>query len=220
MQTLTEHIIGHGLKDRILKVSQIKRMVEGSAQSRYNLVNRAVKSGELIRFQRGLYVLDERFRDYPCHPFAFAQALAPGSYISFETALAYHGWIPETVFTIASVVPGRKSRQFIHDRMGEFRFYPMATRPGSFLELVNRHKIDGQTMLVAEPCRALMDLVCLRKLNWEGIGFLLEGLRIDAESLSTINKNDIEILQSVYKHSRVVAYLDSLGSALREIILE
>jgi predicted transcriptional regulator of viral defense system len=68
-----------------------------------------MKSGELVRLQRGLYVLADRYRAQPCHSFAVAQAFAPGSYISFETALAYHGWIPERVFVTASVVPGRKS---------------------------------------------------------------------------------------------------------------
>ncbi|MCD6273139.1 MAG: hypothetical protein J7K30_09915, partial [Deltaproteobacteria bacterium] len=112
MHTITNKIIEQGLANRVLSVSQLKRLVNGSAQRRYNLVNRAIKTGELLRFQRGLYMLNERFRDYPCHPFVFAQAIAPGSYVSFETALAYHGWIPEAVFTTASVVPGRKSRQF------------------------------------------------------------------------------------------------------------
>jgi predicted transcriptional regulator of viral defense system len=40
------------------------------------------------------------------------------SYISFETALAYHGWIPERVFVTASVVPGRKSRRYENEKMG------------------------------------------------------------------------------------------------------
>ena len=181
MNTLTNKIIEQGLANRILKVSQLKRLIGGSAQRRHSLVNRAIKAGELSRFQRGLYMLNERFRDYQCHPFVLAQAIAPGSYISFETALAYHGWIPEAVFTTASVVPGRKSRQFEQEKMGILNFQPLAVQREYFLELVIRHQVNGQTMLVAKPCRALMDLVCLRKLSWEGRDWLLEGLRIDPE---------------------------------------
>jgi len=47
-------------------------------------------------------------------------------------------------------------------------------------------------MLVADPCRALMDLVYLRKLSWEGIDWFLKGLRIDRESLSNIRDEDIK----------------------------
>jgi predicted transcriptional regulator of viral defense system len=214
MNTLTNKIIEQGLTNRVLGVSQLKRLVNGSSQCRYNLVNRAIKAGELIRFQRGLYMLNERFRDYSCHPFVLAQALAPGSYISFETALAYHGWIPEAVFTTASVVSGRKSRQFEDEKMGILSFHPLAIHRKHFLELVNRYQINGQSMLVAKPFRALMDLVCFRKLSWEGMGWLLDGLRIDRESLAAITKNDIKILELVYKQKRVKSYLSSLTREL------
>ncbi|MBU1582406.1 MAG: hypothetical protein KKE44_06645, partial [Proteobacteria bacterium] len=177
MNTITNKIIHHGLADRPLTVSQLKRMVDGSAQSRYNLVNRAINSGELIRLQRGLYILNDRFRNHPCHPFVLAQAIAPGSYISFETSLAHHGWIPEAVFTTASVVPGRKSRQFEHETMGIFHFYPLAVHKLSFLELISRHTINNQTILLAKPLRALTDLICHRKLSWEGMDWLSNGLR-------------------------------------------
>jgi len=214
MNTLTNKIIEQGLANRILKVFQLKRLVSGSAQRRHSLVNRAIKTGELSRFQRGLYMLNERFRDYPCHPFVLAQAIAPGSYISFETALAYHGWIPEAVFTTASVVLGRKSRQFEQEKMGILNFQPLAVQREYFLELVTRHQVNGQTMLVAKPCRALMDLVCLRKLSWEGMDLLLEGLRIDPESLAAITANDIKILKLIYKHKRVKLYLSCLSREL------
>jgi len=214
MHTLTNKIIEQGFTNRIFRASQLKRLVSGSAQSRYNLVNRAIKAKELLRFQRGLYMLNERFRDYPCHPFVLAQALAPGSYISFETALAYHGWIPEAVFTTASVVSGRKFRQFEHKKMGILSFHPLAIHRKYFLELVNRYQINGQTMMVAEPCRALMDLVCLRKLSWEGVDWLLEGLRIDRELLAAITNNDIKILELVYKQKRVKSYLSYLSREL------
>ncbi len=214
MNTITNKIINHGLSNRVLRTSQLKRLVDGSEQRRYNLVNRAIKTGELLRFQRGVYMLNERFRDYPCHPFVLAQVLASGSYVSFETALAYHKWIPEAVFTTASVVPARKSRQFEHEKMGLFSFHPLAIQREYFLELVNRYKINDQTMLVANPCRALMDLVCLRKFTWEGIGWLSEGLRIDPESLASTTSKDIKILKRIYKHKRVKIYLSFLSREL------
>jgi predicted transcriptional regulator of viral defense system len=182
MHTVTKKIIEHRLANRIIRVPQLARVLGGSEQRRYGLVNRALKTNELIRVQRSLYLLDDRFRDYHCHPFALAQALAPGSYISFETALAYHGWIPEAVYTTASVVPGRKSKRFEHDKMGCFNFYPLAIQPGFFLELVNRYQVDGQTMLVANPCRALVDIICLRKLEWQGLGWITEGLRVEQDN--------------------------------------
>jgi predicted transcriptional regulator of viral defense system len=159
-------------------------------------------------------MLNNRFRDFPYHPFVLAQAIESGSYISFETALAYHNWIPEAVFSTESVVPGRKGRQFEHEKVGMYNFYPLAIHREYFLELVNRQQINSQTVLIAKPCRALMDLVCLKKLSWEGIIWLLEGLRIDSESLATITSKDIETLKLVYKHKQMKSYLSCLGREL------
>jgi len=74
--------------------------------------------------------------------------------------------------------------------------------------------VDGQTMLVAQPCRALLDLVCLRKITWQDIGWLTEGLRIDVDLLRNISKKDIKTLQLVYKHKQVKEFLSSLSREL------
>lgn len=214
MQTITDKLVNAGLANRLITVSQLDRLVGGSPQRRYGLVNRAIKAGELIRLQRGLYGVSTFYRDAPCHPFALAQALAPGSYVSFETALAYHGWIPEAVITTASVVTGRKSRKYEHEKLGLFTFHPLAIQQGYFLELVVRYQVDGQTMLVADPLRALMDLVCLRKIPWQGMKWFWHGLRVDPELLANIDIDDIRALKMVYKHKRMESFLTLLCRGL------
>ena len=80
MDMVTEIIIEHGLADRFIRASQLDRLITGSPQRRYGL-NRTMKRGELLRLQRGLYILADQFRSGLCHPFAVAQALVPTSYI-------------------------------------------------------------------------------------------------------------------------------------------
>jgi len=214
MKTITETIIEQGLANRFIRTSQLEHLITGSPKRRYGLVNRAIAGGELLQVQRGLYVLANRYRSYPYHPFALAQALSHGSYISFETALAYHGWIPERVFTTASVLPGRKSRLYDTKTLGTYSFHPLAIQAGYFLELVSRIQIDRQIMLVAKPCRALMDIICQRKIAWQGLEWLSDGLRIEHEYLCNITKNDIKTLTHVYKHKRVKSFLSSLSLEL------
>ena len=211
MQTLTEQLIDTGFKNRVIADTQLARLIKGTPQRRHSLVNRAMKAGELLRVRRGIYLLAERYRDYGAHPFALAQAFVPGSYVSLETALAHHGWIPEAVYTTASVTPGRKSHEYDHPLLGSFTFQPLATHAGYFLELVDRDQINEQTLLIAEPIRALMDLVCLRKSAWKGMKWLQESLRIDYEHLRQITRADIRTLQLVYKHKRVNDFLESLA---------
>ena len=214
MQTLTEEITRQGLTNHVVSDSQLARMLSGSAQRRHHLVNRALKSGELIRVRRGLYVLDARLRDHGVHPFALAQALVPGSYVSFETALAHHGWIPEAVRTVACVTPGRKSAAFEVPAFGSFSFSPLAIEEGGFLELVAREASESQHMLVAKPVRALMDLACLRKWSWQGLAWLIEGLRIESELLAGVSHADILTLTAVYKHKRMKLLLREFAGAL------
>ena len=214
MKALTEKIMETPLVNRVFNVVQSGRVLGGSEARRYGLVNRALQAGELHRGKRGLYVLDDKYRDYPVHPFALAQVFEPGSYISLETALAHHGWIPEAVYTIASIIPGRKTKEYEHEKFGSFSFHPLATNKGRFLELTERLKINEQAMLVAKPARALMDLVCLRKTEWQGLDWLTEGLRIDYDYLGSITNKDLRTLKLVYKQKRVKAFLENLGRAL------
>ncbi|WP_177421019.1 type IV toxin-antitoxin system AbiEi family antitoxin domain-containing protein [endosymbiont of Lamellibrachia barhami] len=214
MQTLTKQLIELKLANRVFTDAQLERVIEGSKQRRYHLVNRAIKAGELLRLRRGSYLLAEPFRNHPVHPFALAQAFAPGSYVSYETALAHHGWIPEAVYTTTSVTPGRKSLEYQHGSFGHFSFHPLAIQPGYFLELVDREQSRKQSMLVAKPIRALMDLVCLRKVEWQGVEWLDESLRIDYESLRQVTGADIRTLKLVYKHKRVIRFLDLLAREL------
>jgi hypothetical protein len=214
VQTLTENVIEQGLAERILSEEQLDRVVGGEAGRRYGLVNRALKAKELIRVRRGIYVLAQKFRTEAVHPFAIAQAIVPGSYVSFETALSTHGWIPESVRVTANVVPGRKSSVLEHPLLGSFTFHPLALNRRHFLELIERQKLGSQTAFVAEPLRALMDLVCLRKSVWQGLAWLIDGMRIEEQSLRTVTRKQILTLGKVYKQKRPVEFLQSLATEL------
>jgi len=218
MQTLTRQLTETGLSDRILTDHQLKRLVAGTDQRRHHLVNRAMKAGELVRLRRGLYALADEFREYPVHPFAVAQMLVPGSYVSLETALAFHGWIPEAVYTTASIVPGRKAKEFRHEQLGLFTFYPLAIQRGLFLELVGRVEANGHSFLVAEPLRALMDLVCLKKVEWQGCAWIEQGLRVDADALKKVTGAELHTLKEVYKHERIRNFIGELEQSLGLVV--
>ncbi len=214
MTPLARQIITEGRGDRVLTDRQLARLIGGSDQSRYGLVNRALKAGELLRVKRGLYVLANELRGAPVHPFVVAQQIMPGSYVTAETALAFHGWIPEAVRSALSATATGKSVTYGHERLGSFEFRRMTVRPGYFLEAVSREVLKGQVALVARPMRALMDLVYLRKLPWQGLGFLLEGLRIDEEYLMRTTSAEITPMREVYKGKREREFIEELLRAL------
>lgn len=215
MQTLTETLLQQDLGNRVLTQAQLERALDADPAARYGLVNRALKANELVRVRRGLYLLSPRLRTEPVHPFALAQAIVHGSYVSFETALSHHGWIPESVPVIASVVPGRKSLTLDHASLGSFTFHPLALNPSSFLEAIERRQFGSQVALVAKPLRALMDLVASRKLEWQGLAFLTDGLRIDSHSLASARRKDLKPLEQLYQQRRPNEFLRRLAKELR-----
>jgi hypothetical protein len=188
----------------------LARLVDGTPQRRYNLVNRAMQHGELLQLRRGLYLLAPNLQNSFPHPYVLAQALQPGSYISMETALSFHGWIPESVPTTLSVLPGRRQLVVNHPALGLYRFYPLALHSGQFLQAVDRHIFSGQTALVAQPLRALLDMVCFRKLEVTDMKTLAASMRIDDELFDSVNPATWELMQQVYLHKRMRECIQSL----------
>lgn len=167
-----------------------------------------------MKVRRGLYVLSDNYRKNPAHPFVLAQQLMPGSYVSGESALSYHGWIPEAVRTVLSMTATGKSVSYEHDTLGKFEFRRMTVKPGYFLQSVSRNTFQDQVALIAEPMRALIDLVYLRKLPWQGLGYLLDGLRIDEQVINGLPSSDISKLLDVYKGKREKEFIEELLMAL------
>lgn len=210
MSSLAEQIKVAGLADHILSDRQLGRVLGGGDARRYGLVNRALKDGSLLRVKRGTYVLGSRYRSTTVHPFGIAQSLVPGSYISFESALAWHGWIPEGVFTIASVSPGRKTLHYETPGFGKFDFHPLALADYCFLTAVDRVEVGKNSVFIAQPLRALMDLVALRKEGWSGLDWLIHGMRIDEAEIASLSRKDFAKLKPVYKHKAVNSFLAAL----------
>lgn len=203
MQTLTEHLLQEKPPRELFTASQLERMLSGSRQRRHNLVNRAIAHGELLQVRRGLYLLAPALQRSPVHPFVIAQALQPGSYISLESALAFHSWIPEAVPLTHSILPGRRKQATEHPTLGTFRFFPLAINRGHFLQGVSRQLFEGRPALVAQPLRAMLDLACLRKIEPAAIKSFAASLRIDEEELIRITASSWRAMQRVYRHKRM-----------------
>ncbi len=114
-------------------------------------------TGRLIQLRRGLYTLAPPFAKQVPHPFAVAARLVRPSYVSLESALAYHGWIPESVAMVTSVTTRRPVR--MGNALGTFRFRHIQR---AFLShYVQVEVAPGQMAFVAEPEKALLDLYYL-----------------------------------------------------------
>ena len=120
-------------------------------------LSRWVRSGHLVQLRRGLYALALPFRRTEPHPFLVANRLVRGSYVSLQSALAYHGLIPEHVPVTTSVTTGRPQHR--ENPFGSFEYHHC--RPDRLTGYRALRLGGGQEALVATPAKALADLVHL-----------------------------------------------------------
>ena len=215
MNKLTEQVL-ESLPHGYFTSTEVATLFPGSDDRRYGLVKRAIAAGEIIHIRRGLYCLARKYSKNGANLYILAQHVYGPSYISLESALSWYGWIPEAVHSVVSVVHEGKSMQATDAHFGHFEFVRMTVEEGAFLQQVARHELAGQVALIAAPLRALTDLAYLRKWSWQGLGFVLEGLRIDEDKLRLVPVTEIKALHGVYRGKRQREFIDGLFGALQQ----
>ncbi|EKD55115.1 MAG: hypothetical protein ACD_60C00025G0012 [uncultured bacterium] len=216
MTTLKDKIIEVNFADHILTDVDLHGLLGGTPAARYGMVNKALKKGEIIKVRRGLYLLADQYRHKKLSKFFLASRIVPHSYISLESALSYHGFIPERVTTVTSVLALGRTKKFATP-FGEFVFYQLPVNEYEFLTGVTRvEEIKGEPFLLASPLRALADHIYVRKTDWQSIDYLTSSLRIDIEQLMKIESNDFIEIKKVYRSKRVLHFLDSLKQELKK----
>jgi predicted transcriptional regulator of viral defense system len=204
----------------VFSTEELAHFLGGSKTQRYNkFIKPAIDNNELIRIKRGLYVISPKYTAEKLNEYSIANQLVNNSYVSFETALSYHQWIPERVTIIASAIAKRKSVSY-KTPFGLFEYKKIAIDPIEFFTGVSREEINGKYFWIATPLRALADLIFEREWQWVGIDFLTDGLRIDEDELETLKSTDFENIMGVYQtkncyHARQVnVFLSQLRKEL------
>jgi hypothetical protein len=215
MQSLTEKVLKLAPPGGLFDETVIHNLFpDSSIGARGLLVHRACKAGEILRLKPGLFVLGQPYRKSEPHPFVVAAMLHAPSHISLESALAYHGLIPEAVYQVSGVTVGR-SREF-STPLGVFNFRRVPSRaPRAGVESVAVTR--NAWAFIASPLRAIADGVYLNKeITWNrnGLGYLTESLRIEEDDLRSLSFEALdEILDSI-RSRRVRAYLAGLKGAV------
>ncbi|MBU1924980.1 MAG: hypothetical protein KKB82_03540, partial [Candidatus Omnitrophica bacterium] len=173
MEKLVEKIIEHVPRD-IFTDDIVRNLLPGTANSRYGVIKRAIAKGEIIHIKRGLYALAKKFQRKGINLFELSQLIYGPSYISFESALNYHSWIPEAVYAVTSA-SAKNAKEFLTP-FGVF-IYKRIPFPVLFFG-VNRVESPQGSFLMASPWKALVDYVYVYKKEWRGIDPIVKSLRV------------------------------------------
>ena len=212
MNFLAEKAIGH-TKTGIFTFGDVLTWLPHATRAAvYAHVQRALKSGEVIQLRRGLYHLSTSVFPALVSTEMLANLIYGPSYVSLESALSYHGWIPEAVHNCTSVTSGRP-RHFDtpHGRFSYVRIKQTPLMAGVLCE-----QATGGTFLVATPLKALADIVAARGLDWGDSGPLVSSLRIESEDIDGLTPEDFDMLDGVYYSRRARTFLSGLRKELRK----
>ncbi len=164
-----------------------------------------IKSGEVIKVRRGLYVSAKQ-GTYSLK--TLANKIFGPSYISFEYALSYYNLIPERVNTISSASMGKNKTIIFQTPLGAYIYKPI--RPSVYPYGITRVEEGSGPFLIATREKAICDT--LSKVsnitNLISLEYVLfEDLRIDRDLLRTCSLDDFEMLVPFYGKKNLRLFL-------------
>ena len=173
--------------EAVVDALRVKAALPDVADKRGKIA-RMIHAGELLPLRRGLYATRREI-----NPYGLAAGIYGPSYISFDTALAFHGLIPEAVYEITSATL-KRSREF-ENVFGRYRY---RTVPRKVYPIgIERITEAGIPFLIASPTKALCDRIAIeprmRSLSdvrhWAELMRLTEGHPLDPAILTACAEN-------------------------------
>ncbi len=160
---------------------------------------RLSKKGVYIPIVRGLYETDRNI-----NPYLLAGVISSPSYISFEFALSYYGFIPERVEVITSASFDKKKKKFYETNFGLFTYKDVPKK--AFPYSVNVVEESGYYYKIASPEKAICDKLYDEKplANQKELLYLLEeDLRFDMDMVLGLDVKVIDQLSELYGSTNV-----------------
>ncbi len=160
----------------------------------YNKISLEEKKNNIIKLKRGLYETNIN-----ADPFTIANVLYAPSYISFETALAYHGMIPERVYAIKSATFKKNKTKEYRNKFGLFLYQDI--NPNAYPYDIIQIDVFNQKVLIASKEKALLDMLSVvspRNNKKELIDLLYDDLRINEDVFDELDKNKMIMMCDLY----------------------
>lgn len=159
--------------------------------------------GEVVRVRKGLYVAPSFPGRVPSvDPLVLAPLVYGPSYVSLETALAWHGLIPERVDEITSVTC--KRARLFQTPLGRFTYCPVNVVTYGYG--VGLQTAAGGSFFLAEPEKALCDRIArVRQVRAQrDIPQLLEDdLRLDLDAVMRMRLPLVREIAQRYRRQSV-----------------
>jgi hypothetical protein len=202
---LRNHVDGE-----IVDFNQLNALLHHYAHPR-GRINKWLKTGELIRVKKGLYVFGPVARRSAFNLELLANLIYGPSAISLNYALSYYGLIPEAVYTVTSIT-NKRNKKF-STPLGDFSYtylHPAKYAIGIQLKTL----ANNISFLIASPEKALCDMVALqtKNLNFrcedDIAAFLFDDLRFDEDAFKSLSMSDMKKIAECYQNPRLNQFIN------------
>jgi predicted transcriptional regulator of viral defense system len=205
---LLETLIGkHGL---VVTTQDIMAPLGFATEERkYRFVSQLCEAGWLVRIKHGLYQIADvsSLGSFTLSRFTIASLLHPESYVSFLTALQFHGLFDQSLQSVSSVSIKRKVAVVLQGT----RYRYVMTKEAYYFGFTS-HAMDAQRVQIAQAEKALIDLMQFHRTGTT-VDLVLETLRDNHHQL------DLKRLIA-YAQRSPVAVQRVLGFLLEALHLE
>jgi len=179
---------------------EFQRIFDVSKSASNFFINFHLKKGFFAKIRNGLYML----ADYPVNHYSIANRLYEPSYISFDTALSFHGIIPETIYALTSATT-KITREFKADNI---RFVYHKLKKEAYAGYKAIKHLDN-TILMAEPEKALADYLYFVDLKKRGLHYE----RLD---LKKIKKANLLSYVKLFKRPEMIKLVEKIYAEFKK----
>lgn len=179
-------------KSHLQLVEELKQYSSPKAK-----ITRLINAKEIIQIKRGIF-LDADDNSYSLN--SLSSVIYGPSYISFQSALAYYGIIPERVKAITCASYNKNKNKEFHTPVGDFYYYYIPTKV--FPYAITLEEENGQKFIIASLEKAICDsLYKVRNIQTETdlVQLLIEDWRIDLHLLKSLNLKSFQFLLPLYR---------------------
>lgn len=183
----------------MLKAIQELRQEFHSYSNPDDLVSRLVRKNRLIRLTKGWYETDPN-----AEPVQFCSLFWQPSYLSFQSALAWYGMIPERVENFTCATTETRKRKVYDCFFGIYTYSDVPKSAFTYgLDYITDYPIP---FLIASREKALCDLLYKQKRipnQTRMRQLLIEDLRLEVSDLIKLDPEIVEELASLYHSTNV-----------------
>lgn len=170
------------------------------------------KKGLVIKLKRGLYILNESDRKIEPSRIFLANALYSPSYVSTTYAFGYYDLIPEKVEDVTSITT-KKTAKFTNT-FGTFIYQHL--KINLFFGFKEIEDENGFPVLIAEPEKAILDLIYLNLQDFKNKGKDIFSLSYRFQNLDILNKKKLIDFAKRYESKEIFDVVKNLLSFIKE----